>query len=196
MIGRICTITLVALAVLATSCESTRKVKDDIKADATKRSIERTRLHSAADLKAAYDKSAGDADEALLLFFNALLLIEEDQPAGYAAAAYMSRANDQWEDADGPTGVKPSKMASEGLGRIWENPERTRSYTGGKPSEYKMADPEKIVLEIKDTNNISDGEVKYFLWSSGKDNASPIRLKSGNGKWYVEEWSSIQTGVK
>ncbi|MCA8916946.1 MAG: hypothetical protein KDB90_16265 [Planctomycetes bacterium] len=196
MISRICTITLVLMAVLATSCEGTRKLKDDIKADATKRSIERTRLHSAADLKAAYDKDAGDADEALLLFFNALLLIEEDQPAGYAAAAYMSRPNDQWDDPDGPTGVKPSQMASEGLKRLVQNPEKTRSYTGGKPAEYKMADAEKVVLEIKETNKISDNEMKFFIWSSGKENASPVRMKSENGKWYVEEWTSIQTDVQ
>ncbi|MCB9893034.1 MAG: hypothetical protein H6839_01130 [Planctomycetes bacterium] len=193
---RICMIALVAVALLATGCESTRKIKDDIKNDATKRTIERARLHSAADLKAAYDKDGGDADEALLLFFNALLLIEEDKDAGFAAAAYMSRPNDQWDDPEGPTGVKPSQMASEGLKRLVQNPEKTRSYTGGKPSDYKMADAEKIVLEIKDTNKISDSEVKFFLWSSGKDNASPVRMKSENGKWYVEEWTSIQTDVQ
>ncbi|MBK8206839.1 MAG: hypothetical protein IPK87_08570 [Planctomycetes bacterium] len=196
MIARAGMFTLIALAVLVTACESTRKIKEDVKNDATKRTIERARVHSAADIKAAYDKEGTDADETLLLFFNALLLIEEDQTAGYAAAAYLSRKNDQWSDPEGPTGVKPSQAASEGMGRIRDNPERARSYTGGKPTDYAVSNSASIVIEIKETRENSSTELKYFVWSSGKDNASPITLRSDGGKWYVDEWSSIQTGVR
>ncbi|MCC7509875.1 MAG: hypothetical protein IT464_10905 [Planctomycetes bacterium] len=196
MIARTGMFAVIALAVLVTACESTRKIKEDVRNDATKRTIERARVHSAADIKAAYDKEGTDADETLLLFFNALLLIEEDETAGYAAAAYLSRKNDQWSDPKGPTGVKPSQAASEGMRRIRDNPERARSYTGGKPTDYKMANAEAIVIEIKETRENSSTELKYFVWSSGKDNASPITLRSDGGKWYVDEWSSIQTGVR
>jgi hypothetical protein len=181
---------------LLTACESTRKVKEDIREDVTMRTIERARLHSAKELKEAYDQSAGDADEALLLFFNALLLIEENKNEGYAAGAYMSRSNDQWSDPEGPTGVKPSKAAEYGYSRMHDNPHYARSYTGGKPSDYKLADPEKVVLKITETRENSSTETKFFVSSSGKDSASPITLRLADGKWYVDEWSSMQTGVR
>lgn len=181
---------------LLTACESTRKIKEDIKQDATSRSIEGVRVHSATELKEAYDKNAGDPDEVLLLFMNALLLIEENKDEGYAAGAYMSRSNDQWKDPEGPTGVKPSQAASEGFNRMRDNPTYARSYAGGEPTDYKLTEPEKIVLEIKETRENSDTETKFFIWSSGKDSASPITLRLANGKWYVDEWSSLQTGVR
>lgn len=181
------------------SCQTGRSAggaKSSVKESITNRSIERARLHDAKELKDAYDAAAEDSDEALLLFMNALLLVEEDQPAGYAAVAYMSRPNDQWQDAEGPTGVKPSKMAEEGLRRIYERPEIVRSYTGGAGNGYEMADPETVELSIKETRDEASDRVKYFIWSVGKDNASPITLRAENGRWYVDEWSSIQTGVR
>lgn len=190
----------VSCLMFAASCQTGGRsaagsVKSDVKAAAKERTIERERLHDAGALAAAYDAEAGDSDAALLLFMNALLLIEEDKDAGYAAAAYMMRKADQWEDANGPTGVKPSKAASEGHRRIWERPEIARSYCGGSGSSYTMSTPGKVKLRIKETRDESNG-VKYFIWSSGKDNASPIMLKSSGGRWHVDEWSSIQTGVK
>jgi hypothetical protein len=182
-----------------TACQTGRSAggsKSSIKDSITNRSIERTRLHDAAELKEAHDAAAEDSDEALLLFMNALLLVEEDQTAGYAAVAYMSRPNDQWQDAGGPTGVKPSKMAEEGLRRIRDRPEIVRSYTGGAGSGYKLANPETVKLSIKETRDEASDRVKYFIWSAGKDNASPITLRAENGRWYVDEWSSIQTGVR
>lgn len=182
----------ICMAFLA-GCQATRS---SIKEGITDRSIERARLHDAVELKDAYDAAAGDSDEVLLLFMNSLLLIEEDQVAGYAAAAYMSRPNDQWQDPDGPTGVKPSQMASEGLGRVAKSPEVVRSYTGGAGSGYTMADPENIELTIKETRDTSDDSVKYFIRSAGKDNPSPVAMRRENGKWYIDEWSSIQGGVR
>lgn len=195
MTGKVVVAAMLALALLS-GCETTRKIKDDIKNEATKRTIECARLHSAKELKDAYDQRAGDADEALLLFFNALLLIEEKQSEGIAAGAYMSRANDQWTDASSPTGVKPSQMASEGFKRMKDNPHYARSYSGGLPTDYKPANAEKVVLEIKETRKNSDTEVKFFVWSSGKDSASPVTMRLAGGKWSVEEWSSLQTGVR
>jgi len=186
--------------VIVTGCESTRAIKNDIKEDirneATMRTIETTRLRSAADLKAAYDKRSGESDEVLLLFVNALLLIEENEKEGFAAGAYMSRTADQWSDASSPTGVKPSQAASEGFKRIRDNPNTARSYSGGKPTDYKVTDSGKVVVQIKETRNSSDTETKYYIWSGGKDNASPITLRKAGGKWYVDEWSSLQTGVR
>ena len=183
---------------LISACQTggSRGAKSSIKESMTNRSIERARLHDAAELKTAYDSASGDADEVLLLFMNAVLLIEEDKDAGYAAVAYMSRTNDQKSDSKSPTGVMPTQMASEGLRRVWEKPEIGRSYTGGSGSDYKMSAPEVVELSIKETREESSTRVKYFIWSSGKDNASPIALREEGGRWYVDEWSSIQTGVK
>ena len=180
-------------ACFLSACKTTR---DSIKDSITDRSIERVRLHDAVELKDAYDAAAGDSDEVLLLFMNALLLIDEDQDAGYAAAAYMSRPNDQWQDPDGPTGVKPSQMASEGMKRVAERPEVVRSYVGGTGSGYKMADPETLELTIEETRELSDDSVKYFVRSAGKDNSSPVAMRRENGRWYIDEWSSIQGGVR
>jgi hypothetical protein len=71
-----------------------------------------------------------------------------------------------------------------------------RSYSGGKPTDYKVTDSGKVVVQIKETRNSSDTETKYYIWSGGKDNASPITLRKAGGKWYVDEWSSLQTGVR
>jgi len=190
---------LVACVCFLTACQTGRSAsgsKSGIADAITNRSIERPRLHDASELKDAYDAAAGDSDEALLLFMNALLLVEEDQEAGYAAVAYMSRPNDQWQDATSPTGVKPSKMAEEGLQRITGKPHVVRSYTGGAGSGYSMSNPETVELSIKETRDEASDRVKYFIWSAGKDNASPITLRAANGRWYVDEWSSIQTGVR
>lgn len=167
-------------------------LKDQI----TKRTIERERLHSAEEIAAAYDELGKDSDDVLLLFMNAVLLAEEDKDEANHAIAYLSRPNDQWEEAESPTGVRLSKMAEEGLRRVSGAPEIARSYVGGHGSGYRMGDPGTITIEIKETRDEPNGDVKYFIWSSGKDNASPIRLREGDGKWYVDEWSSIQTGVK
>ncbi|MBZ0136205.1 MAG: hypothetical protein K8I27_07525 [Planctomycetes bacterium] len=189
--------TLVAMVCLlsATACESVGRSGGSVKDVVSSRSIERARLHSASDIKDAYDSSSGDADEVLLLFLNACLLVEEDKEAGGQAIAYLSRKNDQANDAGSPTGVKLSQMASEGLRRIWERPELIRSYCGGDGADFSMGSPEVVDLSIKDTQKVNDTTRKYFLWSTGKDNASPVSLRSEGGRWYVDEWSSLQTGV-
>lgn len=189
------TITAVLCVVALTACQTTGRSGGSLKDAIKTRSIERARLHDAGEIKAAYDKVNGDPDEVLLLFLNACLLVEEDKDAGNRAIAYLSRDNDQWEDADGPTGVKLSKMAEEGLRRIWEKPEIIRSYCGGDGSDFSMAEPEVVDLSIKDTQEPNSTTTKYFLWSTGKDNASPVSLRSDGGRWYVDEWSSLQGGV-
>lgn len=162
----------------------------------TNRTIERERLHSAEEIAAEYDRLGSDSDEVLLLFMNAVLLAEDDKDEANYAIAYLSRANDQWEDADSPTGVRLSKIGEEYLRRVADEPGIARSYVGGTGDGFSMSDPETISIEIKETRDEPNGDVKYFIWSTGKDNASPIRLREGNGKWYVDEWSSIQTGVR
>lgn len=193
---RMLAITVAVASLFATTaCESVGRSGGSIKDSIKTRSIERARLHDAAEIKAAYDKSNGDADEVLLLFLNACLLVEEDKEAGGQAIAYLSRENDQWKDAGSPTGVKLSQAASEGLRRIWEKPEIIRSYCGGDGADFKLADAEVVDLSIKDTQKVNDTTTKYFLWSTGKDNASPVSMRSQGGRWYIDEWSSLQGGV-
>ncbi|MCA8911925.1 MAG: hypothetical protein KDB82_09485 [Planctomycetes bacterium] len=186
---------LLVLACMLTACESTGRSGSSIKDSIKTRSIERERLHDAAAIKAAYDKAGDDADDVILLFLNACLLVEEDKEAGNRAIAYLSRKNDQWEDKDGPTGVKLSQMAGEGWKRISADPAIIRSYCGGEGADFKMSEPEVVKLSIKDTQKINADSYKFFLWSKGKDNASPVTIRRDGGHWYIDEWSTLQGGV-
>ena len=186
---------LLVLACLLTACESVGRSGGSIKDSIKTRSIERERLHDAGAIKAAYDKAGDDADEVILLFLNACLLVEEDKEAGNRAIACLSRENDQWKDEDGPTGVKLSQMASEGWKRIAEDPAIIRSYCGGEGDDFAMADPESVQLSIKETRKVNADSYKFFLWSKGKDNASPVTIRRDGGHWYIDEWSSLQGKV-
>jgi hypothetical protein len=186
---------LLAVTCLLTACKSTGRSGGSLKDSIRTRSIERERLHDAGAIKAAYDKAGDDADEVILLFLNACLLVEEDKDAGNRAIAYLSRENDQWEDEGGPTGVKLSQMASEGWKRIAADPSIIRSYCGGEGADFKMAKPELVKLSIKDTQKVGSSSYKFFLWSKGKDSASPVTLRRDDGHWYIDEWSTLQGGV-
>ncbi len=190
---------LVALACGLAGCLGT--TKDNVRKDvsgATKRfSIEGEQLADAAAYKAAYDRDSANPDRVLALFMGALLLIEKDQKQGYYAAVYMCREADQWKKADSPTGVEPSRAASEGYRRVWEQPEAVRSYCGaGGPPSYTLNSSTGIKLEIKQVDQVASDLKKYFLETTGKDFASPVTLRDVGGRWVIDEWSSIQTGVR
>ncbi|MCC6573418.1 MAG: hypothetical protein IT462_06465 [Planctomycetes bacterium] len=191
---------LLAVAALGLACAMGgcfAEVKDDVKTATTRFTIEADRLADAASYRDAYDRDCANPDKVLALFFNALLLIEQDEQSGTYTAVYMCREGDQWKSDKSFTGVVPSQMASEGYKRIAANGHLVRSYCGADgPPGYALKDATKIRLDIKQVDTASADTKKYFVFSTGKDAASPVTLRNVDGKWVIEEWSSIQTGVR
>lgn len=183
------------LALTLAGCFGTTKesIRNDIKSGTTRYTIESDLLADAASYRDAYDRDAGNPDRVVALFFSALLMIETHPELGMNAAVYMCRANDQWKSSESHTGVVPSQAAKEGYKRLQQHPEAVRSYCGSSgPPNYTLNDPTRIKISVKQVDNIN-GDKKYFVESDGKDNASPLTLREVDGKWVVEEWSSIQT---
>lgn len=195
-------IVVIAIAVFFSGCSnlghhSTGSIGREIKTAVTSYKVTGKRLHTAAELKTAYDERGGDSDQAVLLFMNALLLLEENPTDGKAAAAYMCRPEDRREDMRSPTGCLPVPMREQGeFMRLFDNKYIARSYVGGDGVNYELADPEKVEISVKEHMDAGEGKRRYFLYSTGKDSASPMAVRKEGERWVMDEWSSITTGVR
>ncbi|MCA8937614.1 MAG: hypothetical protein KDB68_15560 [Planctomycetes bacterium] len=160
--------------------------------------IDGDRLRDAEAIKQHYESNSGDPDQVLWAFLNALLLLEENANDAMAACAVMMREADRRDDRNRITSLMPSRMREQSeFYRLKANKLIARSYVGGDgPPEYALADEGKISVDVKSKEEAGPGLLKYFIWSSGKDNATPVKLREVNGAWVWDEWSSITTGVR
>lgn len=155
---------------------------------------------SLEEFQAAYDQSS-TPEEVAALFVRAMAVFTRDQDQGQARFT-MLLTPAQIEDGDVYDGKQPGKSFRYLLGQLEKKPYTAWSYiSGATPGNgYAVEGGEQAwQVELKPDGIASDDpdRVKFFVYSSGADSPRPIRLKKNTqGKWKVEEASSLFVGVR